>query len=1008
LLDRAARAGYTTLALTDTNNLYGAPAFVDADRGVRPLLGATLRQGDTRAVALIESPAGYTSLCRILSRLHLHAGVGGLPPEEQSDGTLLRTLLVEQNAGLQILVEDVPLAEQLRDTYGKRLWFEIVRPARSPRHEAALSAAARRLGVRRVASPAARLATPADYPTYRLVTAVRRGLQIDQLPAALPVTPQHHIPTADEFRARFRDLPQALSATDDLADLLRSDVLPRDLILPRPLSFSGELDEHLRCQCEEGLRQRGLADDPAAVQRLHEELAIIEATHLAGYFLAVHEIARHVRQQGHTMALRGSAGNSLVCYLLHITDVNPLRFGLALDRFLHPGRVDLPDIDLDFDWKVRDAVIDHTFQRYGQAHAARICTHQLIQPRSAFRESGRLHGLSNEQISQLLLTLDRQVDELVIDATPHIAAARYLPAVSGSRRATPPLYGVPRGFPLEPERWPRLLVDAARLLGRPDHLSIHPGGIVLTPTPIEDHVPLQWAAKGVVVTQLEKEGIERIGLVKIDLLGNRALATVDEATHIAGLCSIRSIHDDSDTRELIRTGNTLGVCQLESPAMRRLLIQMQASSIDDVIQALALLRPGAAGFGVKEHFIRRKLGLDSLDGVHPRLREILPEGYGLMVYQDDALHLIQALTGLAAAPADFLRKHIAKQVPDEIPHLRAKFLGLCRRGPRPHLPPALLDELWEQLSKFNRYSFCKSHAVSYGLIAWRSAYLKAHHPLAFWTAALNNNMGSYARWVYVEAVRAAGFAVVAPCINRSAETFTAEDGKIRVGLGAISGLATELRQRLLDERTAGGAYRTLADFRQRVAPGPEALALLIRAGALDVFGLSRPVLFLQAQQKQAERALELFDAVPSPPDWQPADFDLKRRLRDQWQTLGCVLDVPLTSLLQGKKPTEGKGLPPVISCADLPRYDGRVVRVQGLVATGRTIYTVEGRPIQFVTLQDAHGLAEITLFEGQCPHVPYLTLGPYTATGLVEEQYGVHTLTARAFEPCAAETEPAV
>jgi DNA polymerase III alpha subunit len=378
-----------------------------------------------------------------------------------------------------------------------------------------------------------------------------------------------------------------------------------------------------------------------------------------------------------------------------------------------------------------------------------------------------------------------------------------------------------------------------------------------------------------------------------------------------------------------------------------------------------------------------------------------------MVYQDDALCLILALTGLAAAPADSLRKRIAKQQSEEEARsLRAEFLAYCRRGPKPHLPATLLEELWEQLSKFNRYSFCKSHAVSYALIAWRSAALKAHHPLAFWTAALNNNMSSYARWVYVEAIRAAGLAMLAPCINRSADTFTDEDGKIRTGLGAIAGLPVELRERLLDERDAGGPFRSLVEFRQRIAPGPEALALLIRAGALDVFGMPRPMLFLQAQQKQEERGLELFDPLPSP-DWQPTDFDLKRRLRDQWQTLGCVLEVPLTSLLRPKKPPEGKGQPPVIPCTDLPRYRGRVVRIQGLVATGRTAYNANDQPIQFVTLQDAHGLAEVTLFVGQCVQVPYLRLGPYTATGVVEEQYGVFTLTARTFEPCAAESEGA-
>jgi len=980
LLDRAVAAGYSALALTDTNGLYGAVPFVEGAvrRGVRPFLGAALRQGGTRAVALIESPTGYASLCRVLSRLHLHAGPGAPPPEEQEDGSLLVELLADENAGLQLLVEDAALAEQLRDAYRDRLWVEIVRPGRSPRQEAARLAAAARLGVRPIASPAARLATPDDYPTYRLVTAQRRLTQIDQLPAELPVEPGHHLPTVAEFRRRFRDLPDALRATDDLAEVLQSAVLPWEHILPTPRDAPGTF-EHLRDLCERGLRDRLRGGDIAARTRLREELDLIGPAGLAGYFLTVHEITRLVRADGQTMALRGSAGNSLVCYLLGITDVDPLRFGLTLERFLHLGRVDLPDIDLDFDWKVRDAVIDRTIRRYGCAHAARICTHQMLQPRSAFREAARLHGLSNEQVSQLLLTLDRRVDDLVIDA------------LTSARRA------VPREFPLEPARWPRLLADAARLLGRPDHLSLHPGGIVVTPTPLEGHVPLQWAAKGVVMTQLEKDGVERIGLVKIDLLGNRALATVDEARRIVAGTDGPPLRDAA-AEALLERGDTLGVAQLESPAMRHLLLQIQARTLDDVILTLALVRPGAAGLGVKERFVRRRRGLDPPGDVHPRLLQILPEGHGLMIYEDDALRLIRALTGLEAAPADYLRKRIAKhQTDDEARELRAEFLDRCREGPPPHLPAALLDEVWDHLSKFNRYSFCKSHAVSYGLIAWHGAYLKAHHPLAFWTAALNNNQGSYARWVYVEAIRDAGLALLPPCVNRSADTFAVEGASIRAGLGAIAGLSQELRQRLLDER-AGGPYRSLADLRRRVEPGPEGLALLIRAGALDGFGQTRPMLYLRAQQptRREPAGPELFDDLPPPPDWRPRDFDLKRRLRDQWETLGFVLDVSLMDVLRPKPPGQG---PPVIASTDLPRHRGRVVRVQGLVATARLTHTSDDRPLQFVSLRDAHGLAEVTLFDGACPAVPYLTLGPYTATGVVEEQFGVFSVTCRAFEP---------
>jgi DNA-directed DNA polymerase III PolC len=1017
LLARAAGGGYTALALTDTSNLYGAVPFVEqaSRHGIRPLLGACLRQSRWRCVALIAERAGYRSLCRVLSRLHLAVPLGRGPEasagvnapasgsrlNEGRPPAALADLLCANADGLHVLVDDVALAERLREAFGRRLWLEVIRP-RGPggvRHEQELLACGRRLGLRPVAGTATHFATPADYATYRLATAVRQTTLLDQLPATLAITPEHHLPTAEELRRRFRDLPEAVPNGDALADLLRSDVLPRERVLPEPrLPRPLDLSRYLHRLCERGLRRRELGADLDARRRLREELTVIEAAGLGGYFLTVRDIARVARRRGHSMALRGSAGNSLVCYLLGITDVDPLRFRLSPERFLHPGRADLPDIDLDFDWKVRDEVIDHVVRRYGAAHTARISAHLFLQPRSAFREASKAHGLSNEQVSALLTTLSERVDDLLLPEGPKAEGKP------------------PAAFPLEGERWPRLVADARRLLGRPSHLSLHPGGIVITPGPVEDHVPLQRAAKGVVMTQFEKDAVEHVGLVKIDLLGNRALATVDEARHHArtlcvgsppreppGVGQAPATDGDPATVALLQRGDTLGVNQLESPAMRHLLIQMKPGGIDDVVQALALVRPGAAGVGVKECFVRRRAGLEPVRVAHPRLAALLGDTHGLMLYEDDTLRLIEGLTGLAAADADRFRKRVAKHGgAEEARALEAEFLALCARQ---GFPAEAVAGLWPHLSKFNRYSFCKSHAVSYGLIAWNAAYLKAHHPLAFWTAALNNNQSAYPRRVYVEAVKRAGLALRLPCVNRSDGPFLPErDGQtgeeaIRVGLDAIAGLPQELRVRLLVERGRHGPFRDLADLRRRVRPGPEALAVLIRSGALDYTGRTRPALFLEADLQDRVRTddAELFPGELGR-EWSPADYDARRRLRDQWQLFGFVLGLPLFALFRRAEPPGAAEDPPLIASQEVPGYAGRPVRVQGLVATARHVFTQDGRPLQFVTLEDEHGLAEVTLFPGTCPQVPYLTIGPYMATGEVEEQHGVFTVTARGFE----------
>lgn len=972
LVRAALEGGYTALALTDTNNLYGVVSFVESAHraGLRPFVGACLERGGQRAVVLVADPTGYRYLCHAISACDPRN-------DQQGDGSgaTLQSVLLDLVAtdGLHLMTANIELAEALQGRFPGRLWLEIVRPG-DPRRERDLLAAAERLRLPIVASTAAYMMRADEYETHRLVCTVRRLSLRDRLPP-LETRPEHRLVSVVEIRRRFHDLPQALRNADALADSLRSDVLPRQLVLPTPVrSRPLNLSEYLRALCERGLRERDLGGDLKARERLRRELQIIEANGLPGYFLTVRDITRAARRRGHTMALRGSAGNSLVCYLLGITEVDPLRFRLELERFLHPGRVDLPDIDLDFDWKARDEMIDYVIRRYGAAHVARISSHQFFQPRSAFRQAAKVHGLSTEQVSELLTTLDQRIDAMLLPE---------------AGLTMPPL---PRAFPLESSRWPRVIDDARRLLGRPAQLGLHPGGIVITPRPIVDYVPVQWAAKGVLMTQYEKDAVEAIGLVKIDLLGNRALSTVDEARHNARVVIPSPVQSaaDSATVSLLRRADTLGITQLESPAMRHLLMQMQPTGLDDVIQALALLRPGAASIGMKELFVQRRRGQEATPLAHPMMELLLGETHGLMLYEDDALRVIQGMTGLPAPEADRFRKRIAKhQNGRESESLYREFVASCRaRDPSNND----LDALWMQLAKFNRYSFCKSHSVSYGLIAWQAAYLKAHHPVAFWTAVLNNNQGAYPTRVYIEAVKRDRVTLLPPCINRSERTFSVQQGAIRVGLDAVAGVPELVRLALMEARR-DGPFAGLTDLRRRVNIGPEALSALIRVGALDCTGRSRPALFLEAEIG-VTREGELFTLDPTE-GWTPPSAPADRQWRDEWQVLGFIVSRRLAEVLRPRMATSG---PLLIGSGELRQHVGRLVRVAGIVATARQTHTETGRPVQFVTLEDEQGLAEVSLFDGTCPTIPYLNMGPYVATGVVEDRFGACALTARRFE----------
>jgi DNA polymerase III alpha subunit len=373
-------------------------------------------------------------------------------------------------------------------------------------------------------------------------------------------------------------------------------------------------------------------------------------------------------------------------------------------------------------------------------------------------------------------------------------------------------------------------------------------------------------------------------------------------------------------------------------------------------------------------------------GLGPLLRDT----YGLPVYQDDALGMIRALTGLSIPETHRFYKRATKRVAEEEDRsLAAEFRQLCQaRG----VPEATIAEQWLLLTHFRRYTFCKSHAVSYALLAWQCAYAKAHRPQPFWTAVLNNNQGVYPRRVYVEAAKRAGLRVLLPCVNRSDGPFTPEGGDaIRTGIDAVATLPEEVKQRLLSDRRRHGPFRDLADFRRRIDPGPEALAALIRCGALDFTGRNRPDLFLEVDlQPQRAAAEELFDNTGSVA-WVPTDYDARRRRADEWELLGFVADRPLMALLRRLLPD---GL---IRSVDLPRHKGRRVRTGGVVATGRFALTERGVEMQFITLEDEWGLMEVTLFPGTCPLVTHLTLGPYVVVGVVDEQFGVFTVTAEQF-----------
>ncbi len=1022
LAERAAALGYRALALTDRDNLYRAIAFDQAARaaGLVPLLGAEVTAtAETRTGALLLAldRRGYANLCAVVTARHLDA-----------DFDLARTL-GGAHAGLHVVVESpglaaallaagVPAAASAAARAGHPrpggLWLGVRGSAGGPPLPGRI-AAARRLGVPLVATGDVVMLEPGDWDAHRAAAAAAAGGLLERMPAASFAAREAWLAGPAEWERRVRTAcaaarapaaaEEALANNAALAARCRLELETGVPVFPRVAVPEGETGTgRLRRLTAAALprRYRGVAaggthaggthakrgsgsgSGSAARARLGEELDVIERRGFTDYFLLVAGIVDFACARGIPALGRGSGASSLVAYLLGITDVDPLRHGLCFERFLHPRRRDCPDLDVDLCWQRREEVIAHVVEAHGRDRVARIATHATLGARSAFRETAKALGVPNARVNALARLVPRELAPPYRERLERSPEARFVPW-----------------------REPRLaeaLRLAERLDGAPRHLSVHCGGIVVADRPLTWYVPLERAAGDTVVTQFEMRAIERIGLVKLDLLGNRALSTIAECVTRAGPAAPDPAavpEDDAATAARVAAGDTLGCFQLESPAMRHLLRMLRARTLEDAIAAVALVRPGAAGAaapgsapgapgpteaptrgtgpGTKETFCRRHRGLEPDAFHHPDLVPVLRDTHGVMLYEEDVMRVAAALTGLSLADGDDLRRAIGAARGDE--EFRALEHGFVARAARRGVTADVAHAVWCDLVRFAAYAFCKAHAAGYGALGWRSAYFRTHFPVEWAAALLNHHAGMYATWVHVEDLRRCGVGFAAPCVNRSAWETTLETGEggreppgsrggtvVRVGLGRVSGLAHATGRRIVAER-ARRPFRDLADLIERVHPALPELESLVLAGALDGTGRTRPSLLLEARTSApagAPRARVPALAGPDGTDLAPApvapvavpdlpEFDTAERVRGEWRSTGLWFSGhPLDGLADPRDP----GLVPA---ARVARHAGRRVAVAGLSCARRRVETRGGGTMLFLTLADRSGLIECVL-----------------------------------------------
>ncbi len=1016
LAEEAARRNWSALALADQNNLYALPELVDAaaEAGIKPLAAASLETGGLSLRAYCLDRRGYSRLCALLTRIlavevprrRLRLPPDVLEEEERAGGEWEANAADELPLGFPYAIRrasrpsshgalarsasrpasrsasrparaDYDLLADLREggweglalsTSDPRLLAALAGEGLAPRDlpprgrlYAALplgspqegpARAGRELGLPLLAEHPARFVSGEDGELWRLARAIEERRSLAYLEReARPDPPGASIVSAERAAALLSAFPEALEAARSLAEEAASaaSFFAEVPVFP---AYRGLAEEEsfylLRSLCAEGARRRygpraleGPRPRATLRERLERELRIIRDKGFSAYFLVVRDIvARCPRTCG-----RGSAASSLVSYLLGLTHVDPLEHDLFFERFLNEGRRDPPDIDIDFPWDERRAVLASVFADYA-GRAAMVADHCGFSERSSLRESAIALGMGEEDIRGA----GRALRLGALDALP-----------------------------------PELLRLARMVRGMPRYIGTHPGGIVITPGPITDYCHVQLSPAGLPVLGWEKDGTERAGLVKIDILGNRSLAVLrdclesvnEERDAEAPLpWDFKGADEDSETRSLVESGRSVGIFYIESPATRQLLLKMGTVDYRRLVAASSIIRP-AANKWINE-YVRRLRG-GSWRRLPESVEETLKETYGIMVYQEDVSRVAMAAAGFDAVLADGLRKVLTKKRKGgALEDFKGRFLagcadsGICERDSL---------ELWDMMLSFDGYSFCKAHSASYALVSYRLAWMKAHHPAIFMASVINNGGGFYGVQAYVGEARRLGLSILPPHVNASDAGYKVEGEALRVGLSQLQGLSRSTLERIIAERerlaeAGGGGFPGLEEFEALVSPKLPELRALVRSGCLDGLpsraggpSLGRPQA-LWALHRARERAAAGLPRGPEliEDDWEPPawikDYPPPARLADEARLLGLVLAGVPAALFAGRAVLVAgrRGLPPPVRSSSLAAAASERLCLAGTIVAGKEVGTKHGESMAFYTFEDEDGLFETVFF----------------------------------------------
>ncbi|NCC73671.1 MAG: DNA polymerase III subunit alpha [Sphingobacteriia bacterium] len=941
LVAEAAKMGFESLTLTDINNSTGVIDFVKACHvhGIKPVAGIEFRQ-DNRLlyIGIATNNEGFRELNEFLSVHNLDKmPLPGQPPD-------FSNVIV-------IWPFSHPPQHRLRNyEYIGIKPEEVTRLATSSADFSKL-----------VILHSVTFRNRSGFLLHQNLRAIDKNTLITKLTPDDIAAPDERLCPAEEVIRPYLDFPDIIANTHRILDMCSID-FEFKTNKNKQVFTSSRYDDKVLLEklALDGMVYRYGNQDKTALQRVRHELGIIDQLGFSSYFLMAWDIVRYSMSRGFYHVGRGSGANSVVAYCLKITDVDPIELDLYFERFINPKRTSPPDFDIDYSWKERDEVIDYIFKRYGHRYTALMGTIPTFRDKSPLRELGKVYGLPKSEIDELVDFPEKRQNRDSVTS--------------------------------------QILSIAAQMADFPNIRSIHAGGVLISEQPITCYTALDLPPKGFPTTQWDMYVAEDIGFEKMDILSQRGIGHIKECADIirgnrgeeVDVHNVPKFKKDARVRAQLKRAETIGCFYIESPAMRGLLTKLRCDNYLTLVAASSIVRPGVARSGMMREYIYRFHHPHDFKFIHPVMEEQLKETFGVMVYQEDVLKVCHHYGGLDLAESDVLRRAMSGKVRGrkEFQQIVERFFEKSRQLGREE---AITKEVWRQVESFAGYAFSKAHSASYAVESYQSLYLKAHYPLEFMTAVINNFGGYYRTWVYFNEARRCGAAIELPCVNRSDYKTTIHGDRIFTGFIHIQNLEQKLGLRIVEERRINGMFADLEDFIQRVHPGLEQLILLIRTGALRFTGISKSRLLWDAhlffgKNKHSITQTTLFSPPKKGFSLPQLEYSVVEDAYDEIELIGFPVSVKYFDLL--KTPFRGE-----VMAREMVAHTGKTVRMAGELVTRKFTKTKSGQIMNFGTFIDAEGeFFDTTHFPKTLEQWPFRGHGIYLILGKIEEEFGFQSL----------------